>query len=385
MGDGAGALHAAEAAHLVRDLPARAASAGEAAPIMQARGQARRQTSLREQLLEEPQRFSFDAAVMLLMLAAAEPDPARAVRFHAPVGLAFPAADILALRQQAGGFAATVAPIGLAGPSGVLPRPYSELVVRQQRQRAPAFAAFLDLLAQRPIGLFAAAGIKYRSHRAAAQARIGKPPDAEIEDPVRNLLMALCGYGSPDMVRQSQVEPDTLAYFAGHFSTYPRSAARLQAIVGDWLGLPVSVEQFAGMWLPVHPDEQSALPVTPPQGQASPSFNRLGVDAAAGARAWSVQSRIVLKIGPLDLTAFRALTPTSPLLTRLVALVRSFLGFEIAFAINPILARDAVPPLALSGKAGRLGWDSWAPSHAPRQADAEEAVFEADFIERNGR
>jgi type VI secretion system protein ImpH len=76
-------------------------------------------------------------------------------------------------------------------------------------------------------------------------------------------------------------------------------------------------------------------------------------------------------------------------LQRLVSLVRAFLGFEIAFAINPVLAGPEVPPLRLDRGADpppRLGWNSWipAPEGPPlglRRADAADALFEAEIVE----
>ncbi|MCB8876984.1 type VI secretion system baseplate subunit TssG [Acidisoma silvae] len=337
--------------------------------------------SLLTRLLRDPQHFSFDAAIFLLMQATGESDPGRAVRFRAPVGLAFPASEILAVQLRQGQFEATVSPIGLTGPSGVLPGPYSDMVIAEQRKRSAALAAFFDLLAQRPVGLFAQAGIKYRPHRVSAVAAFNKTP--EKRDPVRTVLMALCGYAAPELLPRLGFDPATLAYFAGHFATHPRSAERLKVILTDWLSQPVEIEQFAGIWLPMRKEEGSALPVALPNGEAPASFNQLGVDAAAGARVWDVQSRIVIHIGPLSLAGFQALLPGRQLLTRLVALVRAFLGFETTFAINPILSRSAVPPLELRGApAVRLGWDSWLPCHGPRAADASDAVFEADFLEQ---
>ncbi len=341
---------------------------------------------LLERLMREPQRFSFDAAIMVLLHAARQ-DGSRVVRFHAPVGLAFPAADVLAVQRGLAGFHVTVSPIGLTGPSGVLPRPYTEMVVSEQRKRSPALGAFLDVLAQRPIGLFAEAGIKYRPHRAAAAAlaKAGQGPRASstMDDPVSAVLLALCGYGTPNLLPRLGVEPEPLAHFAGHFATRPRSADRLRVIMSDWLGQTVEIEQFVGRWLPLRDEERTTLPVTLPNGHAVPSFNQLGHDAAAGACCWDVQSHIMLRIGPLSLSRFQALLPGGPLLQRLVALVRAFLGFETAFAVNPILARDAVPPLVMTAADGpRLGWDTWLTCSGPRRDDAAEAVFEADLVER---
>ena len=61
----------------------------------------------------------------------------------------------------------TVGLMGLTGPSGVLPRYYSELVTQALRERSTALRDFLDLLAHRFVAFFARGGIKYRPARAA--------------------------------------------------------------------------------------------------------------------------------------------------------------------------------------------------------------------------
>jgi type VI secretion system protein ImpH len=177
-----------------------------------------------------------------------------------------------------------------------------------------------------------------------------------------------------------------LRHYAGFFSAYPRSTDRLEALISDWLGRAVRVEQFAGAWMALPVDQRTRLPV----GFSVGAFGRLGRDAVAGVRAWDQQARIVLRIGPLDLASFERLLPNRPLLRELVALVRAFVGFEIGFAINPVLARDAVPLLALPGPdeatdgAGPLlGWNTWLPTSSamPRRLDANDALFEGEIVE----
>ena len=117
----------------------------------------------------------------------------------------------------------------------------------------------------------------------------------------------------------------------------------------------------------------------------------MSVDAAAGVRAWDQQARIVLRIGPLDLAYFESLLPDQPLLRELIALVRAYVGFEVGFAVNPVLARDAVPPLALAPPSERsedsarplLGWNTWLPTSRamPRRTDANDALFESEIVE----
>ena len=176
------------------------------------------------------------------------------------------------------------------------------------------------------------------------------------------------------------IATEPLSHYAGLFAMRPRSAQRLQAMVSDWLGMRVEVIEFAGAWLSLPPDQRSRI-------GAIGQFNQLSADAAAGVRAWDPQARIILRIGPLDRATFERLLPDRLALQRLVSLVRSYVGYEIGFAINPVLAMSSVPPLRLDAVADpppRLGWNTWLEPMAggqKRLADAADSVFEAEIIE----
>lgn len=337
-------------------------------------------------LKAEPQRFAFDAAVRLLTFHRRRSDPAEAVRFTSAAGSSYAAAEITDVQADSSMSAprVTVGLIGLTGPVGVLPRYYSDEVVADQRSRSFSLTDFLDLISHRMVAAFAAAGAKYRPHRAADVGVLSS--DRRAGDPVANVLLALTGYGTPGLAERLPAGASALRHYAGFFSAYPRSTDRLEALISDWLGRAVRVEQFAGAWMALPVDQRTQLPV----GFSVGAFGRLGLDAVAGVRAWDQQARIVLRIGPLDLASFERLLPNRPLLRELVALVRAFVGFEIGFAINPVLARDAVPLLALPGpdeatdEAGPLlGWNTWLPTSSamPRRLDANDALFEGEIVE----
>ncbi len=333
--------------------------------------------SLLQTLLDEPARFSFDAALAVMMHAAQSGQAGDAVQFRAVTGLGFVAADLATVQRSGSGFLATTGLVGLSGPSGVLPRPYTDIVNSEQRRHAPALGEFLDLLAQRPLAQFAMAGVKYQPHRAAHAAASDHGGPNPGADGLRHIALALTGYGTPHLAPRLAVGTEPLLFYAGLFAARPRSADRLGAIVSDWLGQTVEVEQFAGAWLSLGAEEMSALPSARRPGQ----FNTLGVDATIGSRSWDVQSRIVLRIGPLALDRFNALLPDRSLFGRLASLVRAYLDSEIGFAINPILAAAEVPPIRLQAASpSRLGWNAWLPTAGPRREDAMEALFEADGI-----
>ena len=329
----------------------------------------------------------------LLWVASGRRDPGEAVRFSTPASLAHPVAEIdaasppEAARPEAGGWISTRL-IGLTGASGSLPRWYTELVAQSLRARSPSLAAFLDLLAQRLIAAFAGAGIKYRPHLAAEIALRTRERDASPDNPAGGdqegdkagqALLALAGYGTGHLLDRLEIGGAAIQHYAGLFAGYPRSAERLRTMVSDWLERPVTVIEFFGGWLRLEPGQQSRMPRNRGPGQ----FNRLGVDCAAGSRAFDQQARFILRIGPLPYEVFVNLLPDRPTLPRLMSLVRAYVGMEADFVVNLVLDPASIPPLRLGGKgAPRLGWTGWLPASrfAPSGRQADQAMFSVALI-----
>jgi len=346
-----------------------------------------------ERLATDPQRFGFDAGVRVLLHAAHTIDPGSVVRFRSVTGLAYPPADILGLTPRDEGIPPdmVVSVMGLTGPSGVLPRSYTETVNTTLRSRSDSLRDFLDMLSHRMLTLFASAGTKYRPNRIS---EIGLLGGGSEENPLTGALLSLTGYGTPHLTDRMAAGREPMMHYAGFFTNQVRSAERLRALVSDWLGRPVEIREFVGTWLPLPPDQRTRLSGPGIAGQ----FNRLGFapgsdtddqavrdEAAIGMRAWDVQAGIELRIGPLDRDSFTDLLPDRPKLERLTALVRAYLGVGTSFAINPIVAAAAVPPLQLRADADpppRLGWNTWLTTPAGRRTqDAADAVFEAEVVE----
>ena len=336
-----------------------------------------------ERLKSVPQAFRFDAAVRLLL--AASKSSSRnddKIAFVSTPVLSQPIAEITEAELPEGRQRArlTTPMIGLIGPSGVMPRWYTELVAQAARTKSRGIVDFFDLLAQRFITAFAQAGTKYRLHRSAETAVLEQHP----REPIGDAVLAFTGFGTAHMADRLPAGADALRHYAGFFAARPRSADRLASMISDYLGRSAEVIEFAGAWLMMPPDQQSRLP----RGRVPGAFHELGVNLAIGTRAWDQQARFIVRVGPLNRTEFEALLPDCKRLGELVSLIRAYVGWEADFAINLILAAAEIPALRLAGSgiadAPRLGWTSWLPSPTGAlrgQVYADNAMFSATLVE----
>ena len=80
----------------------------------------------------------------------------------------------------------------------------------------------------------------------------------------------------------------------------PYTPSASEAILGDYFGVKVKLEQFYGQWLKLEDESLTRL------GAAN---NRIGVNMIAGARVWDNQSKFRLKFGPLTFNEFAAFLP----------------------------------------------------------------------------
>jgi type VI secretion system protein ImpH len=360
-----------------------------------------------KRLFHEPYVFDFFQAVRLLGQlpdAVARFDPAHpypeVARFKAHLALTFPASAVHDLQQPpAPGRLPemTVTFLGLFGPSGVLPRHYTEQILRQERdskwEEKRAFRAWLDLFNHRFTYLFGRSWVKYRFYLAHEQGL----PDQDEPDDITRALFSLVGLATPWVRNRLRVttpsdEPGQdrelarvhdlgLVRFSGLLAQRHRNAWGLQALLVGYFGKPVEARQFQGQWLPLDDASQTRL------GEDNCG---LGETALAGDRAWDVQGKVRLRLGPLRYGEFLEYLPDrSPVPQRkafflLTHAARLYLGAEFDFDVQLVLRAEDVPACELTDDpaAGpRLGWNCWLICDTPT-ADAEDAVFEGETVTR---
>jgi type VI secretion system protein ImpH len=361
-------------------------------------------------LFTEGYAFDFFQAVRLLErllpvrrpVGRDSPPGAEIARFRAYNSLTFPPSSIYDIARADGDTqppVVTVAFMGLTGPSGVLPRHYTEMLLRLAREaKGPeryALSDWFDLFNHRFISLFYRAWEKYRFTILYERGEYLRPePDA-----FTRALFSMAGMGMPALrnrlrvsIRKAEDEEEAqervlagiddlcVLYYGGLIGHRPRCAVGLESLLQDYFQLPVAVRQFQGQWLYLDSDNQSRL--------GGGGSNQLGVNLVAGNRVWDVQSKIRIRLGPLPLEKFTQFLPDrAPNSERkafflLVHWVRLYVGPELDFDVQIVLRAADVPPCHLGaegGSAPRLGWNTWL-SSGPFGHDAEDAVFAGEEV-----
>jgi type VI secretion system protein ImpH len=360
--------------------------------------------SLADRLFAEGYGFDFFQAVRLLEKMAPDrrpvghegPPDGEAARFRAHLGLSFPPSAIYQVEPPSAHVHAptlTVTFLGLTGPSGILPRHYTEMLMRARDRRGPerhVSRDWFDLFNHRLISLFYRAWTKYRFWLSYERGEYSQPePDLFTES-----LYCLIGLGSRSLRKRlrvavatdaqaparervlARVEDLVLIYYAGLLSHRPRCAVGLERLLEDYLRVPVRVLEFQGQWLALERGNQSQL--------GAPDGNiELGVNAIVGERVWDIRSKIRIRLGPLDLERFASFLPDRTAIPdrkdffKLMHLVRLYVGPAFMVDVQLVLMANAIPACQTvpAGNPGpRLGWNCWLISE-PAQRDSEDAVF----------
>lgn len=326
-----------------------------------------------ERLRTRPEHFGFFQAVRLLSRLSPsrapvgqDGPPAREIaRFRTRATLEFPPSEIFELRPDATDPdrppEVTVAIGGTTGPLGVLPTPYTELLIERVRYKDYALWEFLDLFNHRFLSLF---------HRAWQKYRFPVVYESGGDDPFVEGLFALIGLGTGSLRARQSVPDDALLHYAGLVAQRPHSSSALVGILRDYFGVPVANRQFVGQWLDLEPEDRSRL------GSRN---SRLGVDLVCGDHVWNNQSRFRIRLGPLSLASFQKFLPRGNAWRPLNDLVRFLVGVEYDFDVQPVLKKEEIPECHLRSGAAvppMLGWTTWLKS-APAAADASDLILES--------
>lgn len=316
----------------------------------------RKDSDVTDWLLAEGHRFNFFQAVRLLQMARPDAVPVgegiepqrEAVRFSARANLSFPASDVAAISAPKDSSAPAVMEVnlpGLAGSSGPLPTPFTELMLEREWQSDVSLRDFLDIFNHRLLSLL---------YRVRKTHRVGfdfKTPETDL---FAAHLFSLLGLGTEGLREQMHGLERALLIYTGLLIQRPRSLAGLEIFLAGYFNVPVSGRQLCGQWHELAAEQLTSIGV-------SGRNQFLGSDAVVlGSRVWEQQGSIELQLGPLSFTEFSDFLPTGSAFKSLCELTGFYAegAFDCSFRLK--LNAAEIPVLRLADDhAPRLGWTSW--------------------------
>jgi len=247
--------------------------------------------------------------------------------------------------------------LGLLGPQGALPLATTEEAFHYALARDDAFPRFLDLFNHRFLQLF---------FRAWADARPIAQHDRPEADRFVAYIGSAIGIGSAPYRNLDSVPDAAKLAFAGILGAQAKSAARLAGALRGLFDVDAEVEEFVGSRLMLEAAECTIL---------GRRHNALGQDTLLGARIFSVQDKIRVRIITRDLAQYVRFLPSGDLCAPLADLVFLYNGDQLDWDAELAIPAGAAAPIRL-GQFGQLGWTSWM---APSWTDGDPYRRDARF------
>lgn len=228
----------------------------------------------------------------------------------------------------------SVAFLGLFGPNGPLPLHLTEYARERMRHAGDrTFSAFADVFNHRMLLLF---------YRAWAQVEPtvwqDRPEESRFDDYVGSLM----GLGLPALREREGIPDRAKLQYVGLLSNPVRSAEGLRAIIEDYFEVPAEIAEFQGEWLEVPVESRLEL------GGAS-EVSSLGRTTLLGRRAFAVQHKFRVCLGPLTRQQLTRFLPGGASLPQLTTLVRGYAGDALAWDLQLRLRPDASCQVRLGG------------------------------------
>lgn len=324
--------------------------------------------SLIQQLTQNPTAFDYYAAVRLLQCRF--PDRPRIgysdspaqdpVRFAQSPALDFAAATMEAVRNKNPARPPVVYSrhFGLFGPNGPLPLCLTAYARERILHHGDAtFVEFCNIFHHRLASFF---------FRSWANGQKTVDFDRPQDQCWPEFVGSLVGLGMDSLRGRDHVPDHAKLYLAGRLVPQSRNAEGLEAIIQEFFGIPTEVHTFVGRWLRLPPDSVCKLGDSPETGS-------LGTTLIAGSKIWNCQMHFRLRLGPMKLADFERLLPNGAAFSRLRDWIRLYLGEELSWDAQLVLAKEEIPTVQL-GRAGRLGWTTWVKTK-PFDHDAEDLIL----------
>lgn len=262
---------------------------------------------------------------------------------------------------------------GLIGPSGVLPNHYTQLIQERLAVKDRALLEFLNIFNHRILCMFYQTWEKH-SFAVSMETAVASQRQATVTE----ALWAIVGNRLPSSRDRLAFDDTSVLYYGGLFATERPSQESLRMSIEDFTRITASIDNLVGQWLRLAPEDQSRIGTHAFGEQVG---NCLGVDTIVGERAWDIENRFRVCLGPTRWTEFNEYLPTGKMLRSVVDFVRRFVGPQWDFDVQMIVAGEEVRGVQLDTQQPfHLGWNTWL-GEWDASRDADHSIFELPDVD----
>jgi type VI secretion system protein ImpH len=252
--------------------------------------------------------------------------------------------------------------MGMCAAISVMPDTYTEFLIARAREKDHAMEDFLNIFNHRMISFFYRGWEKYRFFI---------EYEKSGEDPLFFRLLDILGLGTSGLRRRTGIPDESYLNYAGLLARHVRTAASLQQILEDYFQVNVRIEQFAGTWRKLGPENQTCF-----TGMNLAS-ERLGEGTVAGDEVWDHHGRIRIELGPMPFEQYVKFLPGNPAYHELVAWLKFYANGSYETEVRLALERAGAPACELGQNGERrpqLGYVSWLKTK-PMDRDPADASY----------
>jgi len=312
---------------------------------------------LENKLLTKGHTFDFYRAVYLLEhmhknrhSLGTTPEPEKeAIQIKSAIRLDFPATDIHEIIRKVDNASAryqmSVNFMGLAGATGPLPLPYTELILDRVKKNDTAFRDFLDIFNHRILSLL---------YKAAKIFRPFLSSESPVKTNLARYLFSIAGIDPVNLQHLTHIDKRLVLAYASIFAQPSKNIFNLEQLLSNFFNIKVSIKQFCGNWVNLSEDQLTSL------GYPFAKNNKLGHDSVLGDKAFSRQNKIEIVIGPLSFDNYCKFLPSGQSFTKLKNIAQYYLGELIVFDVTLLISTGDISQMCFGNKSSmKLGYTTW--------------------------
>jgi len=315
----------------------------------------RKDTQLKEALINEGHRYSFIQAYRLLLYLldkkhnVTEPGNYEALSRHIQIRpeltLAFPktdVADIEVISDEKDLYRITATFLGLYGPSSPMPTFYTEDLLKEQSQDHTISRDFIDIFNNRLYKMF---------FECWGFSRLFYQLYEKKDDKVLFRLFCLIGFEGK-YIRNIIDNASEMLRYAGILSQFPRSAEGLRCLIAGNIGInSVRIVQCEERSVPISEGQRFFL---------GASCSTLGVDAHIGESIRDNTGKFSVEIGPVNQDIYKNLLPDKKSFSVVDQAIRIYLDQPLVWDIKLLIEGKDASMTCLGDKNwSSLGYDMW--------------------------